>query len=586
MVHLHTGAFRVSDGGSHRSVGDGSHSTPLGHSSNFLLGDGGSHAPASDGPRRRLDTASTISMTPMRELGERDSLYIPPVTEITDAKPVVAKADRSTADTEKPRKPESSAEASLPKTVISDTVLDTRKSVADLMESGILKKTDMLGKESEVSDRTQKLTDGAKPEITVRYADPNNQTKPDFVIGTDGTMHVMNNPETSGDKQIIIELERPVGGDAALSSKQQESVDQLVAYLNTRMPQVDEAFKSKGVDIEDPQGLVSKELKGALDKDNYAEMAPQTREQVERLNRLPGRGSMPASDAGEYFPRRDVPRQQGETDTLAAGKEAVAAVFNPDKQQPYETVRERRGDRGHRVGRYGFSYNMWAMWLDMLGEDVDPNDPESVKKAMKKLAAKGKVPKDFAAKFDDPNFAKGFSKFLTTMKTGEGQISSTDVGQFLPKELQETMATDLMKSFSESSGQDMGKVVLGFHLGKNPSELSAEDMNNPVNQAIAKAGREFFQLESARQQSRPGDQIDYSRGPTSELQFKLLDAAKNSVGRSLWAEGDFRNSVKGGRLGCAAAVSEVLQDVGFGYANSAGVGNLSDTLINRGWQRV
>lgn len=85
-----------------------------------------------------------------------------------------------------------------------------------------------------------------------------------------------------------------------------------------------------------------------------------------------------------------------------------------------------------------------------------------------------------------------------------------------------------------------------------------------------------------RPEDRPedGDQSIKARAK------RILDASKRSVDKRLWAMGDFANSVKGGRLGCAAAVSEVLKMSGFSYANSAGVGNMVDILKRHGWTQV
>lgn len=72
----------------------------------------------------------------------------------------------------------------------------------------------------------------------------------------------------------------------------------------------------------------------------------------------------------------------------------------------------------------------------------------------------------------------------------------------------------------------------------------------------------------------------------AEAQERILNVAKTSVNRRLWAKSDFANMVKGGRLGCAASVSEVLKDSGYRYANSAGVGGLVDILQKNGWTKV
>ncbi|MBX9666098.1 MAG: C40 family peptidase [Candidatus Obscuribacterales bacterium] len=78
---------------------------------------------------------------------------------------------------------------------------------------------------------------------------------------------------------------------------------------------------------------------------------------------------------------------------------------------------------------------------------------------------------------------------------------------------------------------------------------------------------------------RPGDNVNGKNA-------KILSVAQKSVDRRLWAISAFANSVKGGRLGCAASVSEVLKASGYDYANSAGVGGLVGILKQHGWTRV
>lgn len=79
---------------------------------------------------------------------------------------------------------------------------------------------------------------------------------------------------------------------------------------------------------------------------------------------------------------------------------------------------------------------------------------------------------------------------------------------------------------------------------------------------------------------------DLKPGDRTEGEARILNVAKNSVNKRLWASSDFANQVKGGRLGCAASVSEVLKAAGYRYANSAGVGGMVDILKQHGWTKV
>ncbi len=82
-----------------------------------------------------------------------------------------------------------------------------------------------------------------------------------------------------------------------------------------------------------------------------------------------------------------------------------------------------------------------------------------------------------------------------------------------------------------------------------------------------------------REDLRPSDNVHGKNA-------KILSVAQKSVDRRLWAISDFANDVKGGKLGCAASVSEVLKASGYSYANSAGVGGLVGILNQHGWTRV
>jgi hypothetical protein len=73
---------------------------------------------------------------------------------------------------------------------------------------------------------------------------------------------------------------------------------------------------------------------------------------------------------------------------------------------------------------------------------------------------------------------------------------------------------------------------------------------------------------------------------TGFLPFDILKNAIDGLGQALWSLTPFKHSVRGGRLGCAASVSEVLQRSGYRYANHAGVGGLESQLMRNGWRKA
>ncbi|HEY9712477.1 MAG TPA: glycoside hydrolase family 75 protein [Chroococcales cyanobacterium] len=80
-------------------------------------------------------------------------------------------------------------------------------------------------------------------------------------------------------------------------------------------------------------------------------------------------------------------------------------------------------------------------------------------------------------------------------------------------------------------------------------------------------------------------QVNSSSNGHSQIGDQIAQHARDGVGHALWRNTEFRKSVQGGNLGCAASVSERLQGNGFDYANSASVGGLTDQLTAHGWTK-
>lgn len=68
--------------------------------------------------------------------------------------------------------------------------------------------------------------------------------------------------------------------------------------------------------------------------------------------------------------------------------------------------------------------------------------------------------------------------------------------------------------------------------------------------------------------------------------IEIVANAIRGIGERLWALTPFKSVVRGGRLGCAASVSEVLQRSGYDYAHHAAVGGLERQLMNNGWTKA
>lgn len=70
-----------------------------------------------------------------------------------------------------------------------------------------------------------------------------------------------------------------------------------------------------------------------------------------------------------------------------------------------------------------------------------------------------------------------------------------------------------------------------------------------------------------------------------DMNLATLAGQAASQGRQLWAETQFAGVCEGGNVGCAASVSKVLQEAGYGYGNSALVTDLASQLASNGWSQ-
>lgn len=535
------------------------------------------------------------SLTTTGDSSVAHSLTITPIQSVLSSQEVVANTSGTpTRDIGTPiLPPASTSPADTPARAATAADIDPSKSVANLIQEGVFQRPQEVKAQSDVLSNVEKLNPGESPKISVQFSDlsgqQTTQPKPDVLVKTDGTVVMLSDPETTKDRDVVIEVERKPGQIEPLKvaekegqPSQQEALDNVVKYLDTRLG----AQAQAQPEIADNQGLISREARQALrppaeqmaeqqaEQQQPAEAAQrqaqaqqqlpeQTQQAVNNMNRFNGSGggSMSRQQANDYFPERDVPRQAQETDRVASVKEAVAALFNPDRGHAYETVRT-RGDQGYAVGRYGLTYPLvWGWWNSEFG-NVDLENPEAVAQAMEKMAKDGKVSKAFAAKFKDPKFAKQFGEFLNKMKSGKGGISKEEMQAFMPKELQETIATKLVKDFSDKAGGDLGKVALGFQLGKSPDQLTAEEMGTKSAKELMSAANRFDQLNTARQAATDDDRIrwDQNLGPSSETAFRLDKAAERVAARM-------------NRTGlCATGVQVALDKVGLGEFVGSGNG--------------
>jgi hypothetical protein len=486
---------------------------------------------------------------------------------------------------------------------------DSHKSVEEQIKEGNFKKSDG----SDETRNEQKLEKGDAPNIKVVYEDKNTDhpdaPKPDFIVKKDGSVEVVHNPEGSTpDKEIVVQVEREKGETGKPGEKQQAAVDGLVDYLGQRVQaQYGDALKEvkgpdgrpvKQVEIEDNQNLISDKVEQKFGSNMPKEdlVPPEVRNISDQVDRVRGSNggshSFPREGVDRQFPPREVPQPVDESNKTAAMKDMTASLFNADKTHPYTTIKH-RSDGSYAVGRYGLNQATMGNWMaDLLGIDLgDPPDysklaealkknPELAKKlqaGMAKMAKDGKVSQDFADKFKDGDFAQKFAGFADKLGGNKGEVTEGEVKNFLPKELQETIATNRIENFERQMGidpknpsdKDAGRVGLAMHLGHVPNE---QEQNNPLNKKYMDAGANMYEIAKGRQTGLGDINV-------SDAQGKIVAAADGDVGKQMW-----RRYMSNGNLGCAASVSEVLNQAGFSYAHSAGVVGLRDQLLQHGWK--
>ncbi|MDX1988057.1 MAG: transglycosylase SLT domain-containing protein [Candidatus Obscuribacter sp.] len=373
---------------------------------------------------------------------------------------------------------------------------------------------------AEVEAKAKEKAD-APPKITVSLKDnsgePAERKEPHYVVKRDGKVEMHGDPVKLGAKDVRVEVEREPG-EVNPSAEQQAATDKLVAQVNADLQKAfpDQADK---VVLDDQGDVVSRKTEQATGLKPPAEqskLSPETRESVDQTKRLHRSGGvdMPraATEGMGSFETRDVPRQKGETDKVAAGKEAWAGLFKPDKDHPYETVRK-TPEGEHRVGRYGFNGNQLESWLSSL-------TPEMIDK----LIAEGKLPKSFA----NPEFLAKFKEFAAKLKNGE-QPTPAEMKQFLPKEAQETIAGKLLDDMNKATGDNAGMSAAGLVSGKTAQTMDQAFMSSPEAQELSSAGKTLFDVATQRQRVESNSVGQLPKGERRELVEKALEIAGQPV---------------------------------------------------------
>ncbi len=320
--------------------------------------------------------------------------------------------------------------------------------------------------------------------------DSSKTNKPNFTVRADGQVEMYGDPEKQSNKEVKIVLERQAG-QLDPTKEQIEAANELVSYLSRRMTTGKDGKPAEGVILKDKIDIVSHVIEQANNLRPPKEeqnLSPQTREQIGKLNLFNGSGGvdmpMSASEGTGSFETRQVPRQLNETDKQAAMKEVLAGLFQPDEKAPYETIRKTADGITH-VGRYGLSAEQLADFLKGLG---DPPDPAKIDEMIRA----GKLPKEYGEKLKDPKFFSQLKEMINNIQSG--QVTAEDLGKFLPKEVQESIATDLVEKMKAKVGDQPGAIAAAVLLGKGTESLTQQDLASPTAQETASAGQKLYEI--------------------------------------------------------------------------------------------
>ncbi|MBX9772310.1 MAG: M23 family metallopeptidase [Candidatus Obscuribacterales bacterium] len=314
--------------------------------------------------------------------------------------------------------------------------------------------------------------------IKVVYTDGNSteSSTADFKIDQDGKLIMPANKALLDKKDLVIEVERPDGYVGAPLEDQQKSLNELVKGL------ADNVLDKHGK-VEDPQGLIPESIKNLFKvKPEPEAHFPQAMQQaMHNMQRFAGggQGQMSPSEASEYFPARQVERQENESDAQAALKDAIAGFATTGDANPYFAVRN-FGERGAGIGRYMFTSELLLEWLeDLFSGCGNPPDANKVlAKLLKTMKNKGLAAK-CAKTLADAAKSGELKGFLHDLKSGKlkpgDPATMAAIEKFMPKELQETVASQLIDKLS-NSGSDPSKIAMHMLIGHEPS---AKEMAKP-----------------------------------------------------------------------------------------------------------
>jgi hypothetical protein len=371
--------------------------------------------------------------------------------------------------------------------------LDSAKSLTELAASGAI-----VDKAPKTTDQVAvpKATDTSPPKITIEMQNLQKPADAQFVIKENGQIEMHGDPEKLKSKNINVVLERN-DGQLNPTDAQNKAANELTTYLSERVKaQLPQAEKNSVV-LDDQADVVSPAVQHAQHlraPHSLSNMTPQTQRSVQDMHRFNGSDGvdMPhaATENMGSFGTRNVPRMHGESERQMGIKEAIAGLWKPDRDHPYETIR-RHPDGGFRVGRYGFSGHQLNGFLEGLGNPPDPA-------LIDKLIAEGKLPEDFGEKLKDPKFLNEFKDFANKLDKGIDP-GKDELRTLLPNKAQEAIASSMVDQLKQKVGDNPGSIVAGALSGKAANDVTQPDLTSASGRQLQQAGQQLFDVATSRQ---------------------------------------------------------------------------------------
>lgn len=481
---------------------------------------------------------------------------------------------------------------------------ESNKSIPELAYNGaIVDRTSMRVESAAMKPQDKAATLGAAevPTVHVALQNPAGQAavKPDFLIKKDGKIEMFNDALKTGQKNIVVQFERS-GNQVGISDAQKDVGAKFYIHLQDQLkakyPQAQpEAFKT-----DDAQGVLRDtklppELKNNLEQQEQKKDSPQgsglpdhaapTMQDTRRITEGGKISIVPRHEVNDMTPA--VQHLPGEAERVQAMKDTMASYVTRGEKEPYSYVSKHDDGRGWGIGRYGLTYNQMKNWLSGLSEGqtgelikegkLSPDQAQNLEKM-----------RDSIHKADASGNDNDLDPALRAMKNGTGSADDmrNAVRHFFPDKVQELAASDQIARTTCELARDAiargldpainpGQVALSMVLGRTIGK--EEYMSTPAYKNFVESATQGYRLqEQSRIQN--GDSLNIEN--MSQVSNKL----NHMVGQQFWREAAAVTEY--GNLGCAIAVTRMLQHMGVNIGAHLDVNGTENDMRRRHWREV